>query len=205
MPIPHSTSPIAILRGIQPDEVLTHIDILHNAGFTAVEIPLNSPEWQSSIQKAINEFGGKIRIGAGTVTEIANVSTLAALGCQFILTPNTNPAVIRAARSQGIDVCAGCMTVSEAFIALQAGATSLKIFPASILGPAYIRALLAVLPVNTSIYAVGGITPNNLADYLNAGCTGAGLGSDLYRAGQAPEVTKANGLEFIARWHAALA
>lgn len=112
------------------------------------------------------------------------VDRLAEMGCKLIVTPNTQPEVIRRAVSHGMTVCPGCATASEAFTALEAGAQALKIFPSSAFGPDYIKALKAVLPADVPVFAVGGVTPENLHLWLQAGCVGAGLGSDLYRAGQ---------------------
>ncbi|HBM2987472.1 TPA: 2-dehydro-3-deoxy-6-phosphogalactonate aldolase [Klebsiella oxytoca] len=194
---------VAILRGVTPDEVLAHIEAIVRAGFTTVEIPLNSPDWQQSIALAVKHYGGKMRVGAGTVTDVSNIPILAALGCQFILTPNTDPAVITAARAHGMEVCVGCQTASEAFSALRSGASSLKIFPAGEVGAGYIRALRAVLPADAVLYAVGGITTDNLVHYLRAGCNGVGLGSDLYRAGQPVAKTHEQAQAFMLSWQTA--
>lgn len=163
---------------------------------------LNSPNWQASIGLAVKVYGSRIRTGAGTVINTDAVAALNGLGCQFMLMPNTDTAVIAAARAHGIEVCAGCLTASAAFTALGAGASSLKIFPASEVGPGCIRALHAVLPCGTAIYAVDGITTDNLAHYLHAGCTGIGSGSDRYRAGQSVVQTREKAQTFMACWQA---
>lgn len=188
---------IAILRGIRPQEVNQHISVLLEAGFDAVEIPLNSPDWQESIRLAVSTFGAQALLGAGTVLEPQQVDVLHSLGSKLVVTPNINPQVIRRAVELGMTVCAGCATATEAFTALEAGAQALKIFPSSAFGPDYIKALKAVLPARVPVFAVGGVTPENLAIYLNAGCAGAGLGSDLYRAGQTPETTSLQAKAFI--------
>ncbi|MBK5143678.1 2-dehydro-3-deoxy-6-phosphogalactonate aldolase [Budviciaceae bacterium BWR-B9] len=188
---------IAILRGIQPQEVESHVSALIESGFDAIEIPLNSPQWEVSIPKMVEQFGSQALIGAGTVLTVANVERLASMGCQMIVTPNTNPAVIRRAVEFGMTVCAGCATATEAFTALDAGAQTLKIFPSSSFGPDYIKALKAVLPPEVPVFAVGGVTPENLHQYRRAGCVGAGLGSDLYRAGQSPEQTRQQAQRFV--------
>ncbi|WP_392561986.1 2-dehydro-3-deoxy-6-phosphogalactonate aldolase [Orbus sturtevantii] len=188
---------IAILRGIQPEEVFEHIKILIAEGFDTIEIPLNSPNWQKSIAIAVNTFGNKALIGAGTVLNTAHVDELNQLGCKLIVTPNINPAVITQAVKYGMVVCPGCATATEAFEAIDAGAQNLKIFPSVAFGPSYIKALKAVLPKDIPVFAVGGITPDNLHDYINAGCIGAGLGSDLYQAGQTTEITKLKAQAFI--------
>ena len=188
---------VAILRGVKPDEVLAHIDALITASFSTIEIPLNSPDWKSSIALAVEHYGQTIKIGAGTVTNVADISTLSSLGCAFILTPNTDPELIDAAKAAQMKTCIGCHTASEAFLALRHGADGLKIFPAGELGPNYIRALKAVLPPQAPLYAVGGIRPDNLSHYLNAGCYSAGLGSDLYRIGQSVHQTATNAKLFV--------
>jgi len=174
---------IAILRGIRPDETLAHVEALVDVGFDAIEIPLNSPDWQTSIGLAVRHFGDRVCIGGGTVVRIEDVDALAALGARLIVAPNTRPALIRQAISKNMIVVPGVATPSEAFDALDAGAQALKVFPASVYGPQFIRALRAVLPP-VPLYAVGGITPENLGAYLKAGCVGAGLGSQLYQPQQ---------------------
>lgn len=188
---------IGILRGITPTEVHDHVAALLNAGFDAVEIPLNSPQWEVSISQAVAEFGHRALIGAGTVLKPEQLEILAGMGSKLVVTPNTQPAVIRRAVELGMTVCAGCATASEAFTAIDAGAHALKIFPSVSFGPDYIKALKAVLPPEVPVFAVGGITPENLHIYLAAGCAGAGLGGDLYRAGQSVSQTAQQAATFI--------
>ena len=195
---------IAILRGIKPEEVVDHINALIDAEFDAIEIPLNSPNWQKSIELAIKTCGHKALIGAGTVLKLEQVDELKQLGCQLIVTPNTNPSVIKKAVEYGMVVCPGCATATEAFNAIDAGSQNLKIFPSAVFGPSYIKALKAVLPKNIAIFAVGGITPQNLHEYIHAGCIGAGLGGDLYKAGQSADVTKQKAEDFIKAFKKAL-
>ncbi|EKN4800167.1 2-dehydro-3-deoxy-6-phosphogalactonate aldolase [Yersinia enterocolitica] len=188
---------IAILRGITPQDVQAHVAALLEAGFDAVEIPLNSPDWQRSISDTVKKFGHRALIGAGTVLQPAQVDELHAMGSRLVVTPNIQPEVIRRAVGYGMTVCPGCATATEAFNALDAGAQALKIFPSNSFGPDYIKALKAVLPPEVPVFAVGGITPENLHIYLNAGCVGAGLGSDLYRAGQSVERTIQQAKAFV--------
>lgn len=195
---------IAILRGIRPDEVETHIVALLNAGFDAIEIPLNSPDWQQSIELAARLFGDRALIGAGTVLHAQQVNRLAEINCRLIVTPSVNIDVIKQAVRHGMTTCIGCATATEAFAAVDAGCGALKIFPSAIFGPAYIKALRAVLPPELPVFAVGGVTPQNLADYLRAGCVGAGLGSDLYQAGQSAAITAARAKEFISAYQSYL-
>ncbi len=160
---------VAILRGIQPAEAADHIETLINAGFRYIEIPLNSPDWQQSIPQMVARFGEQAMIGAGTVLRVEQVDFLAEAGAKLIVTPNTQPAVIRQAVAHGMQVCAGCATATEAFNALDAGAQWLKIFPSSAFGPDYIRALKAVLPSEVPVLAVGGVTPENLTTRCGLG------------------------------------
>ncbi|MFG0430851.1 2-dehydro-3-deoxy-6-phosphogalactonate aldolase [Serratia liquefaciens] len=188
---------IAILRGITPQDVGEHVQALLREGFDAIEIPMNSPDWQQSIGDMVKKYGDRALIGAGTVLQSTQVDELARLGGKLVVTPNTQPTVIRRAVELGMTVCAGCATASEAFNALEAGAQALKIFPSVSFGPDYIKALKAVLPPQVPVFAVGGITPENLHQYLAAGCAGAGLGGDLYHAGQSVERTAQQAAAFV--------
>ena len=195
---------IAILRGITPEEALAHVGAVIDAGFDAVEIPLNSPEWEKSIPAVVDAFGDKALIGAGTVLQPEQVDCLAKMGCRLIVTPNINAEVIRRAVGYGMTVCPGCATATEAFTALDAGAQALKIFPSSAFGPDYINALKAVLPAGVPVFAVGGVTPDNLAQWMKAGCVGAGLGSDLYCAGQSVARTAQQAAAFVKAYREAV-
>ncbi|MGC3963198.1 MAG: 2-dehydro-3-deoxy-6-phosphogalactonate aldolase [Rhodocyclaceae bacterium] len=191
---------IAILRGITPAEITEHTHALLEAGFQAIEVPLNSPEWARSIETALAIGGDRALVGAGTVLSVAHVDALNRLNARLVVTPNTRPTVISHAVACGMQVCAGCATATEAFEALDAGAQALKIFPSTCFGPDYIKALKAVLPAQVPIFAVGGVTPQNLSSYLQAGCLGAGLGSDLYRAGQSAETTFKHAQAFVSAY-----
>ena len=195
---------VAILRGITPDEVLAHAGVLVEEGWDAIEIPTNSPGWAESVALAVREFRPDACIGAGTVLTIAHVDALAAAGGSLAVTPNTRPAVIAHAVERGLQVVAGIATPSEAFDALDAGAPMLKLFPASVHGPAMARALRSVLPP-VPLFAVGGVTPDTLPGYLSAGCVGAGIGGELYKPGQAVERTREQARAFRQAWldHAA--
>ncbi|WP_421672999.1 2-dehydro-3-deoxy-6-phosphogalactonate aldolase [Raoultella terrigena] len=195
---------IAILRGITPEEALAHVGAVIDAGFDAVEIPLNSPRWQQSIPAIVEAFGDRALIGAGTVLQPEQVDELAKMGCRLIVTPNVQSEVIRRAVGYGMTVCPGCATATEAFTAIDAGARALKVFPSSAFGPDYIKALKAVLPSEVPVFAVGGVTPENLAQWIDAGCIGAGLGSDLYRAGQSVERTARQAAEFVKAYREAV-
>lgn len=191
---------IAILRGVRPQEVLAHAEALLDAGIRAIEVPLNSPDWTESVQRLVTQHGREALIGGGTVLQTSDVDTLAALGAAISVSPNTRPAVIRHAAQAGLLSFPGIATASEAFDAIDAGAFALKLFPAAVYGPALARALRAVLPP-LPLYAVGGVRPETLSDYLDAGCDGAGLGGELYRAGQSPAQTAERARAFVRAYH----
>jgi 2-dehydro-3-deoxyphosphogalactonate aldolase len=195
---------IAILRGIRPDEAVAHVQALVDAGFDAIEIPLNSPDWQASIRDVASRFGDRALIGGGTVLREADADTLADVGGRLVVTPNTRPSLIAHAVRRGMHVAAGFSTASEAFDALDAGAQALKLFPATTFGPGHVKALRAVLPP-VPLFAVGGVTPANLRDYLQAGCIGAGLGSDLYTPGQPLSRTADMARAFVNAYREAIA
>lgn len=180
---------LAILRGIRPDEAQAHVEALVAEGFDAIEVPLNSPDWRTSIGDSVREYGARAWIGGGTVLREEDADALQALGARFIVTPNTRPALIRHAVAHGLQVIAGFASASEAFAALDAGAQMLKLFPAASYGPSHVRALRAVLPP-VPLFAVGGVSAALLPAYLDAGCNGAGIGGELYRPGQSPELTR---------------
>jgi len=190
---------VAILRGIAPDEVVAHAGALVDEGYDAIEIPTNSPDWARSVSLAVAAFGDRARIGAGTVLEPAQVDALRDAGGTLAVTPNVRPAVIARAAACGVPLIAGFATASEAFDALEAGAPMLKLFPAASFGPGLVRALRAVLPP-VPLFAVGGITPETLPAWLDAGCQGAGIGGELYRAGQPVERTRAQARLFRQAW-----
>jgi 2-dehydro-3-deoxyphosphogalactonate aldolase len=200
----HGPPLVAILRGVQPHEVLAHCDALVDAGFDCIEVPLNSPDWATSVRSAAQRFGSRALIGGGTVMTAAHVDELLACGARLMVTPNTRPSLISYAVQHGLQVAAGFATASEAFNALDAGAQMLKLFPATTYGPGHVKALRAVLPAGLPLLAVGGITPANLGDYLRAGCTGAGLGSDLYKPGQDVARTRQAARDFVQAWREAI-
>ena len=187
---------IAILRGITPAEIEPVCEVLYESGFRMLEIPLNSPDALESIRRAANRWheGEKMLIGAGTVLSAADVERVAAAGGRFIISPDTNEAVIRATKRAGLVSMPGFFTASEGFAALRAGADYLKLFPAGALGPGYIKDLKAV--ISRPILAVGGVNRENLADFL-AVCAGAGIGGALYRPGRTPDELRNIAAEFI--------
>ena len=174
---------IAILRGITPAETLDVCKALIAAGITMIEVPLNSPDALTSIARAAVVLERQAAIGAGTVLTTADVKAVANAGGTFIVSPDTNRAVIEETVRLGLLSYPGVFTPSDAFSAIAAGATGLKFFPAEVLGPKGIKAMKAVLPPEMPVYAVGGANPDNFGEYFAAGCTGFGLGTYIYKPG----------------------
>jgi 2-dehydro-3-deoxyphosphogalactonate aldolase len=174
---------IAILRGVTPDRVEEIGDILFAAGIRAIEVPLNSPEPFQSIAKLASRLGPRCLCGAGTVTVLDDVARVVDAGGRLLVAPNSDPVIIEAALKKGLLPMPGFMTPSEAFTAIAAGATHLKLFPAATCGTAYLRALGAALPVGVRVYAVGGVGADDMAGWLQAGAAGFGLGSELFKPG----------------------
>ena len=193
---------IAILRGITPPEAEAHAAALIAAGITSLEVPLNSPDPWDSIARLLARFGAHARIGAGTVLNPAQVERLAGMGAHLVVSPNADPAVIAATRAAGMESWPGVMTPTECFAAHAAGATGLKLFPASLIGAAGLSALRAVLPPELPVYAVGGAGPANFAAWRRAGAAGFGIGTALYRPGQPVEATARAAAEIAAAWDA---
>ncbi|KGE00937.1 2-dehydro-3-deoxy-6-phosphogalactonate aldolase [Rhizobium sp. YS-1r] len=174
---------VAILRGIKPEEAESIGEVLIEAGWRIIEVPLNSPEPLKSIERLVKRFGDKALIGAGTVLTPTQVTDVAATGAKVIISPNANPAVIKASRAAGMVSLPGVATPTEAFAAIEAGATGIKAFPAEAIPPLIIKAWKAVLPKEIPVLAVGGVTPENMPAYVQAGAAGFGIGSSLYKPG----------------------
>ncbi|MFT4180887.1 MAG: 2-dehydro-3-deoxy-6-phosphogalactonate aldolase [Rhizobium sp.] len=184
IPFPSMKRPlIAILRGIKPEETADIIGVLVEAGLTAIEIPLNSPEPFRSIEIAAKAAPADCLIGAGTVLTVEDVDRLDSAGGRLLVTPNVEPAVISRGRDKGMVTMPGVFTATEALAAARAGATGLKFFPAGVLGASGITAIRAVLPPELVIAAVGGVSDKNFADYTKAGILAFGLGTSLYKPG----------------------
>ncbi len=194
---------IAILRGLRPDESEGVGEALVEAGFTLVEVPLNSPDPLDSIARLAERLAGRAVIGAGTVLRAPDVAAVQAAGGTMIISPNADARVIAATTAAGLVSLPGIATPSEAFMAIEAGATALKLFPAESGGPAVVKALRAVLPGEARLLAVGGITPDTLGPWRAAGTAGFGLGSALYRPGMAAAEVGARARSFIAALAAA--
>lgn len=183
-PFPPMKRPlIAILRGIKPEETADIVGALIETGFTAIEIPLNSPEPFRSIEIAAKMAPADCLIGAGTVLTVEDVDRLDGAGGRLLVTPNVEPSVISRARDKGMVTMPGVFTATEALLAAKAGATGLKFFPAGALGASGITAIRAVLPPELVIAAVGGVSDKNFADYTKAGILAFGLGTSLYKPG----------------------
>lgn len=191
---------VAILRGITPGEALAVGQALVDAGFTLIEVPLNSPDPLASIAILAEAFGDRAVIGAGTVLSEGDVANVSRAGGRMIVSPNCDPAVIRATRSLGLASLPGCFTPSEAFAAIASGASAIKFFPAEALSPLAISAMGAVLPPAMPRLVVGGINPATMASWKAAGAHGFGLGSALYKPGRSPGEVAAAAGDFAAAW-----
>lgn len=181
---------IAILRGVRPDEVEAIADVLFEAGFEVIEIPLNSPDPLRSIEFISRKYAKQALIGAGTVLKSAEVKDVFNAGGKLILSPNMEKSVIQETISLGLISMPGVFTPTEAHAALQYGATALKFFPASVLGAGGVNAIRAILPGGTILGAVGGITESSFSDYCRVGVRLFGLGSNLYKPGDLPAEVK---------------
>jgi 2-dehydro-3-deoxyphosphogalactonate aldolase len=178
---------VAILRGVKPDEAEAIVAALIKSGFEMIEVPLNSPDPFVSIERLCRRFGQDALIGAGTVLTAADCARVADAGGRLMVSPNVAPDVLAMAVSRGMITMPGVFSPTEAFLALRSGASALKFFPASVMGPAGIAAVLAVLPKETVVGAVGGVSDKNFADYVSVGVRAFGLGSSLYRPGMTAE------------------
>ena len=191
---------IAILRGLEPREAQAVGDVLYAEGFRIIEVPLNSPQPLDSIRILRESLPADCLIGAGTVLSAEDVANVKHAGGQLIVMPHCDPAVLRAAKEQGLFLAPGVVTPTEAFAALANGADALKLFPAEALNPAVVKALLAVLPKGTALIPVGGITPDNMKPFVEAGVAGFGLGSGLFKPGLSPEEVRGRAQAYVKAW-----
>lgn len=194
---------VAILRGLVPEEAVEVGEALVAAGFRTLEVPLNSPRPLESIARLAAALGDRAIVGAGTVLTPAEAHAVADAGGRLMVSPNTDAAVIAAARARHMLALPGVFTPTEAFAALAAGADALKLFPAEIAGPAGLKALRAVLPAGTRVYAVGGVSPETIPAWRAAGASGAGLGSALFTPGRSAAEVGDRAAAFVRAWRAA--
>ena len=189
---------VAIIRGVTPADADAIGDAIFEGGIRIIEVPLNSPDPLTSIDRLAKRFGERMLVGAGTVLASEDVDRVRQAGARLIVSPDTNPSVISAAAAAGLVSAPGYFTPSEAFTAIRAGATALKLFPAEGATPAMLKAQLAVLPRNVPILIVGGVKPDNMRPWLDAGASGFGLGGGLYKPGQSPAETLKKARAYVA-------
>ena len=194
---------IAILRGITPPEAAAAAAALIDAGITKIEVPLNSPAPFDSIKAMADAHAKDALIGAGTVLSTDDVGRVAQAGGRLVVSPNCDPRVIVATKTAGMQSWPGVLTPTECFAALKNGADGLKIFPGSLLGVEGLRAIRAVLPVGTQVYAVGGAGPDNFGDWFAASADGFGIGSALYKPGMTLADISARAGNIVAAYDAA--
>ena len=191
---------IAILRGLTPEEAVEVGEAIVAAGFTCLEVPLNSPQPLESIRRLRAALNGRALVGAGTVLTPEAARQVAEAGGQLVISPNTNAEVIRQTKALGLLSLPGFFTPSEAFVALDAGADALKLFPAEIAGPKGLKAVRAILPAETRVYAVGGVDPDSMHGWRAAGASGFGIGSAVFKPGQSAEQIGRNAQAFVSAW-----
>lgn len=196
---------IAILRGVTPSEIEAMADAIIAAGIDKIEVPLNSPDPLDSIELLAQGFGDRALVGAGTVLEVAQVDAVAAVGGKLIVSPNCNTEVIAHTAELGLESWPGVFTPTEAFAALKAGATGLKLFPGDMAGSAGLKALRAVLPRDSQVYAVGGAGPENFGEWIAAGADGFGIGSAIYKTGLSVEDVRQRAEAIVAAYDEAFA
>ncbi|MEX0280433.1 MAG: 2-dehydro-3-deoxy-6-phosphogalactonate aldolase [Arenibacterium sp.] len=195
---------IAILRGVEPSDAVHMADVLIDAGIDRIEVPLNSPDPLKSIAAMAKAHGHHALIGAGTVLDVAQVSAVAEAGGRLIVSPNCDVDVIAKSRALGLQSWPGIFTPTEAFAALKAGATRLKLFPGAMAGPEGLKALRAVLPPGTEVFAVGGAGPENFAKWFAASADGFGIGSALFKPGMSVSDVSARARAIVAKYDEAL-
>jgi len=189
---------VGIIRGVTPDEAEDIGDAIYESGIRIIEVPLNSPAPLQSIELLAKKFGDDVLVGAGTVLDPSDVGQVWDAGGRIIVSPDTNIDVIAATASIGLVSSPGYFTPSEAFAAIRAGATALKLFPAEAASPAVLKAQLAVLPKGLPVLAVGGVKPDTMKPWLEAGAAGFGLGGGLYKPGQSAADTLDKAKAYVA-------
>ncbi|WP_224825997.1 2-dehydro-3-deoxy-6-phosphogalactonate aldolase [Cognatishimia sp. MH4019] len=195
---------IAILRGVTPDEAVPICGALIEAGIDWIEVPMNSPEPVESITRMVNAFPDAV-IGAGTVLTTCEVDAIAEAGGRLIVSPNCDAEVIARTKARSMESWPGVFTPTEAFAALKAGADGLKLFPGDMAGTGGLKAMRAILPKGTKVYAVGGAGPENFADWISASADGFGLGSAIYKPGMSMGEVAARAQDIVAAYDRAVA
>lgn len=193
---------IAILRGVTPDEILSIAGTIRAAGIDKIEVPLNSPDAFDSIEKLAVAHGADALVGAGTVLSAEDASRVHDVGGAMVVSPDCNVDVIAKTKALGMQSYPGVLTPTEAFTALRTGADGLKFFPASLVGPSGLKAMLAVLPTGTKTYAVGGAGPDNFADWFAVGVTGFGIGTAIYKPGDTAAAVAQKAAAIVAAYDA---
>jgi 2-dehydro-3-deoxyphosphogalactonate aldolase len=188
---------VAIIRGVTPGEAVDIAGALFEAGIRIIEVPLNSPGPLESVRAIVDTLGEQALIGAGTVLDSDQVAQVRDAGGRIVVSPNMNPAVIRATLEAGMVSSPGIFTPSEAFAALEAGAHTLKLFPAEAASPKVVKSMRAVLPRDVPFLVVGGVTPESVVSWLEAGADGFGLGGGLYKPGQSPDETRQKARAYV--------
>jgi 2-dehydro-3-deoxyphosphogalactonate aldolase len=203
MTISHPTTPlVAILRGLQPAEAVDVAKVLYNAGFRALEVPLNRPGALECIAAIVKLNLPDTLVGGGTMLSVAHVEAVYEAGGRLLVSPNCNPAAIRRAAELGMYCAPGVATPTEAFAALDAGAHALKLFPAEMVGHGGLKAMLSVVPAGTPMWPVGGVTPETMAGWKKAGATGFGIGGALFTPGVSLDELGQRATAFVSAWRA---
>ncbi len=188
---------VAILRGVKPDEVVAMAQAIYDEGVRIIEVPLNSPDPFTSIKRLSSHFGDRAIVGAGTVLNTDDVARCHEAGAQIVVSPNMNPEVIRASVASGMISAPGCLTPTEAFAALEAGAHAVKLFPGELVSAAAVKAMRAVLPKDAIVLVVGGVSEELVNTYRDAGANGFGIGGGIYRAGYSAAQAGTNAAAFV--------
>lgn len=198
----HPATPlVAILRGLTPAEAVDVGNVLYQAGFRALEVPLNRPGALDCIAALVKQLPDAL-VGGGTMLSVAHVEAVHEAGGRLLVSPNCNPAVIRCAADLGMYCAPGVATPTEAFAALDAGAHALKLFPADMVGHAGLKAFLSVIPAGTPLWPVGGVTPDTMEGWVRAGATGFGIGGQLFTPGVTLDELAQRAAAFVSRWRA---
>ncbi|HEI8867484.1 TPA: 2-dehydro-3-deoxy-6-phosphogalactonate aldolase [Serratia odorifera] len=195
-----STGIIAILRGIKPTEAEAIGSVLYEQGIRIIEVPLNSPDPLKSIASLRRILPSDCWVGAGTVMTEKQLQDVIQSGGQLIISPHTDPALIKETKRSGLFSLPGAATPSEAFSALASGADAIKLFPAEAIAPRIVKAWRAVIPMDIPLLPVGGVTPEAIEGYRGAGASGFGLGGALYQPGMDVKLVSQQAAAFVNAW-----